>query len=168
MAPTSRSPRTPRAPGADVTLSVVGHHLPGRSCAAAPGFPGYDGIHVGVQRRARPAELLGLTPGDAPTARWELECTARPGADGVPELTGPYVQGRPGDRFVHLCWGTLASDGAFTMFRRAKLLLAAVEPDILDAAVRSGRLTARLGLTDAKGGPLCARVVPPAVDWSAT
>lgn len=57
--------------------------------------------------------------------------------------------------------------GAFTMFRRAKLLLGAVPPEVLAAAVRSGRLTGRLGLTDAKGHPLCARVVPPTVRWTA-
>ncbi|NEE59503.1 monooxygenase, partial [Streptomyces sp. SID8455] len=29
-------------------------------------------------------------------------------------------------------------------------------------------LTGRLGLTDAKGQPLCARVRPPLISWSAT
>ncbi|MFF1724331.1 DUF5990 family protein [Streptomyces sviceus] len=36
-----------------------------------------------------------------------------------------------------------------------------------DAAVRTGRLYGRLGLIDARGGPLCGRVVPPALAWSA-
>ena len=53
------------------------------------------------------------------------------------------------------------------MFRRAKLMLDAVPPDVLRAAERSGSLVARLGLTDAKGGPLCAAVRPPVVTWSA-
>ena len=35
------------------------------------------------------------------------------------------------------------------------------------AAVVSGRLVARLGLTDAKGHPVCAHVRPPLIDWSA-
>jgi Family of unknown function (DUF5990) len=150
-----------------VTLTLEGERLPGRDCGAAPGFPGYENIHVAVQRRAKPGELLGLTPGDAPNAAWTLECAARPSPDGTTELTGPYVQGRPGGRFVYLSWGAVGDDGVFTMFRRAKLMLGAIDPDVLAAAVASGRLTGRLGLTDAKGHPLCARVVPPAVRWTA-
>ena len=53
------------------------------------------------------------------------------------------------------------------MFRRAKLVLDAVDPRVLDAAARTGRLTARLGLSDAHGRPLCAAVRPPRVEWSA-
>jgi hypothetical protein len=37
------------------------------------------------------------------------------------------VQGRPGARFVYLTWGDVAEDGSFTMFRRAKLMLADLE-----------------------------------------
>ena len=54
------------------------------------------------------------------------------------------------------------------MFRRLKLMLADVPPDVWEAAQRPGkRLEARLGLSDACGGPLCARVVPPKVTWRA-
>ncbi|MFD2357165.1 DUF5990 family protein [Nonomuraea ferruginea] len=38
---------------------------------------------------------------------------------------------------------------------------------MLDAAVGHGLLVARLGLTDARGHPLCAAVRPPLVEWSA-
>jgi hypothetical protein len=38
---------------------------------------------------------------------------------------------------------------------------------VIGAAVASGTLVARLGLTDVKGNPVCARVRPPAVEWSA-
>ena len=34
-------------------------------------------------------------------------------------------------------------------------------------AVERGLLVGRLGLTDAKGGPICASVRPPLIDWSA-
>jgi hypothetical protein len=156
-----------RTGGVPVDLTLEGTGLPGLSCAGAPGFPGYEGIHVAVQRRGRPQELTGLTPGDAALARWTLECLAGPGADGATEFTGPYVQGGPGGRFVYLSWGTVGPGGGdFAMFRRAKLMLAAIPPEVAAAAVRTGRLTGRLGLTDAKGRPLCARVVPPAITWT--
>jgi hypothetical protein len=52
------------------------------------------------------------------------------------------------------------------MFRRSKLMLADVPDDILAKAATKGVLVGRLGLTDAKGQPLCAAVRPPAIDWS--
>ncbi|MGW1123915.1 DUF5990 family protein [Streptomyces sp. NPDC002526] len=152
---------------APLLLHIEGSRLPGRSCPAGPGFPGYENIHVGVQRKDRPGELLGPTPGDAPGARWTLECTAAEDAEGV-AVRGPYVQNRLGGRFVYLSWGTVDADGLFTMFRRAKLMFADVDPAVLAAAVRSGHLTARLPLSDAEGRPLCARVRPPVIEWSAS
>ena len=53
------------------------------------------------------------------------------------------------------------------MFRRAKLMLADVPAAVLDAAAASGLLVGRLGLTDAKGQPLCASVRPPQIGWAA-
>ena len=124
---------------------------------------GYRNIHVGVQRRAKPNELLNLVPGNASSACWELEVEIA-GDD----VKGPYIQGRPGERFIYLSWGVVGDDGSFEMFRRAKLMIADIARDVLRAAAQSGRLTARLGLTDAKGNPLCARVKPPAIRWSAS
>ncbi|MFF1798833.1 DUF5990 family protein [Kitasatospora sp. NPDC058263] len=156
-----------------VRIRIEATDLPGRSCPAEPGFPGYQDIHVAVQRRGRPGELLDPQPGDAARAAWTLECTVKPLPSGV-DLLGPYVQGGPGARFVYLSWiasgrtdGVAAGPEGFTMFRRAKLMLAAVDPDTADAAVRGGTLVARLGLTDVKGHPLCAAVRPPLVAWSA-
>ncbi|MFF7457069.1 DUF5990 family protein [Kitasatospora sp. NPDC008115] len=147
-------------------LRIEAVDLPGRSCPAAPGFPGYRNIHVAVQRRECPGELLDLQPGDAPSAAWTLECTASPAPGGI-DVKGPYVQGRPGQRFVYLVWGAVDDGGAFTMFRRAKLMLDAVDARVAADAAAAGRLTARLGLTDAKGQPLCAAVRPPWVVWTA-
>ncbi|GGS18627.1 MULTISPECIES: DUF5990 family protein [Streptomyces] len=148
-------------------IHIEASALPGRACGPDSDFPGYENIHVGVQRKDRPGELLGLHPGDAPSASWVLDCTATVTEDGV-EVSGPYVQNRLGGRFVYLSWGTVDDAGVFTMFRRAKLMFSDIDPDVLAAAARSGRLTGRLGLTDAKGQPLCARVRPPQIVWSAT
>jgi hypothetical protein len=52
------------------------------------------------------------------------------------------------------------------MFRRAKLMLSDVPVGVLKAAVKSGLLVGRLGLTDAKGQPTCAGVRPPDIRWS--
>ncbi|MFI1439749.1 DUF5990 family protein [Streptomyces fructofermentans] len=142
--------------------------LPGRTRPAPDGgnATSYDNIHVAVQRRGRPGELLEPQPGDAESATWTLECTAVVSADGV-DIAGPYVQDRLGRRFVFLSWGTVDGAGVFTMFRRAKLMLDEVPAEVLEAAARDGLLVGRLGLTDESGGPLCARVVPPRIRWTA-
>ncbi|MFF2506541.1 DUF5990 family protein [Streptomyces sp. NPDC058067] len=141
--------------------------LPGLSCAPAEGSDqAYRNIHVAVQRRDRRTELLDPQPGDAPSASWTLKCTTTAPPTGT-DVKGPYLQGRPGDRFIYLSWGTVDEAGTFTMFRRAKLMLDAVPAETLTAATRTGLLVGRLGLTDACGNPLCARVVPPAITWTA-
>jgi hypothetical protein len=142
--------------------------LPGRTCPAPTDspVPAYDGIHVAVQRRDRPAELLDPQPGDAASATWTLECTAEATPDGI-VVQGPYVQHRLGRRFVYLSWCTVDEAGVFTMFRRAKLMLDSVPADVLAAAADDGLLVGRLGLTDTNGGPLCARVDPPRITWTA-
>ncbi|WEO99239.1 DUF5990 family protein [Streptomyces sp. FXJ1.172] len=145
-------------------LRIEGHALPGRDCPPGPGFHGVSGIEVAVQRKDRPAELLDPQPGDAPTAAWTLPCTFTAGG----ELSGPYVQNRLGGRFVCLSWlGRQPQEESSRMFRRAKLMLAGVPPQVLAEARRRGALVGRLALTDAKGTPLCGRVVPPAIVWSA-
>ena len=58
-------------------------------------------------------------------------------------------------------------DGAFTMFRQAKLWLDAIDPATLDAARQYGSLIGSLNLTDANGHPLCATVRPPLIRWTA-
>lgn len=154
-------------PQSRTQIHIEGSRLPGRACGPGGDFDGYENIHVGVQRKDRPGELLGLLPGDAPSAAWTLDCAAAAGPDGV-EISGPYVQNRLGGRFVYLSWGTVDENGLFSMFRRAKLMFSDIDADILRAAARSGHLTAHLPLSDAKGQPLCGRVRPPVVEWSAT
>jgi hypothetical protein len=145
-----------------VLVEIRGHDLPGRT------FDGHANVHVGVQkgrpRGERKAEVVGMVAGDAPRARWEFAVDVTDTGD----LRGPHVQGRRSERFVYLSWNDVADDGTATMFRRAKLMLASVPADVLAAAARPGwRLVGDLGLTDGRGGPLCAAVRPPAIAWSA-
>jgi hypothetical protein len=122
-------------------LVILGHHLPGRHCGP------YDDVHVGLQVRRDPQ---GLVPGDAGRAEWVAEIRTDGG-----DFRGPAVQGRKGARFVYLTWGTF-TNGSFTMFRRAKLMLA-------DLPQGSEELTVEVDLTDDTGMPRCARLIPPAL-----
>lgn len=141
-------------------IRIEGHDLPGRD------FQGHRNVHVGVQRRDRPAELLDLQPGDAAMATWTLDCTAATIIGGCLDVRGPCIQGRPGQRFIYLSWGEVDDVGAFVMFRRAKLWLDGVDAATAQTVIATGRLTATLGLTNAEGGPLCASVRPPKIAWS--
>ncbi len=107
-----------------------------------------------------------MVPGDAPSATWTLDCTAAASSAGV-DLKGRYIQGPPGGRFIYLSWGTVDDAQTFTLFRRAKLSFDAIPSPVIDSARRLGMLVGRLGLTDAKGNPLCAAVRPPVITWSA-
>lgn len=150
-----------------VLIRIEGSDLPGRSCGPGPDYPdGHHEVHVAVQGRKGQHDLFGLVPGDAQSARWELECeiaSPPPGAD----LRGAQIHGSPGRRFIYLSWGVLDPAGSFTMFRRAKLWLDAVPDEVMTAAIDGERLVGRLGLTDDEGWPLCAAVRPPRIEWSA-
>lgn len=134
--------------------------MPGRHFVS-DGEP-VDNVHVGVQVGKEP---VGLVRGDASSARWDVEVRPVVDADGV-DLRGPAVHGKRGERFFYLTWGDVGADGSFAMFRRAKLMVADIEPSLLaDAAAADGSLVAQLGLTDGHGCPLCARVRRPAITW---
>jgi hypothetical protein len=147
-----------------VDVRIVGSNLPGRTFDDAP-HDGcvYANVHVGVQCRR---EVVEIVPGDARGAEWTVPVSVVSTADGV-DFRGPHVQGKRGDRFIYLSWGTVDDQGAFEMFRRSKLMLAAVPADVLDAANQpGGALVGSLELTAADGSPVCAAVRPPKISWT--
>jgi Family of unknown function (DUF5990) len=144
-------------------LIVFGTDLPGRTFCDSDGTP-LDNVHVGVQIRADPEHLVR---GDATDARWELEIVTAIDSDDQLDFRGHAVHGKRGDRFIYLTWGNVDDAGTFHMFRRAKLMLNRVDPDLMRDATERGHLSARVRLTDDHGGPRCARVDPPAINWNA-
>ncbi|MDW3216737.1 MAG: DUF5990 family protein [Ilumatobacteraceae bacterium] len=142
-------------------VSMVGTNLPGRTFCHADGTP-MNNVHVGVQQRREPVSLVRA---DADRARWDISVDVVD-RNGSVDFRGPEVQGKTGDRFVYLTWGEVGPDGSFEMFRRAKLMLNCVEPDLIESARTGGTLVADIDLTGHDGGPRCARVDPPAVSWS--
>jgi hypothetical protein len=130
-----------------VRLVIRGHDLPGRRCGS------HDEVHVGLQVGRSPE---GLVPGDAPAAEWVTDVRVLDTDDGR-DFRGPAVQGRRGDRFVYLTWGTMTG-GSFRMFRRAKLMLTDL-PSLHEEVV------AAVHLTDDQGMPRCARLRAPALTF---
>ena len=147
---------------AEMDVVIRGHDLPGRTFRHA-GVP-VHGVHVGVQVRSDPTDLV---PGDAAAAEWRVDVRAVVGDDGELDFRGPAVHGSRGERFVYLTWGDVTVESRFTMFRRAKLMLGAIDPAVVRRALDDGRpLVATLALTDCYGGPVCGRVEPPAIVWT--
>ncbi|MEU8217760.1 DUF5990 family protein [Micromonospora taraxaci] len=143
-------------------IRIDGTDLPGRRAGAEAEALRRGNVHVGVQRKA---EVIDPVPADAADATWHVEVSSRE-VDGMLDVGGPWVHGRPGARFLYLSWGAVTEDG-FAMFRRAKLMFTDVPTELLRAAHEGGGvLVGRVGLTDAAGGPLCARVHPPAIVWT--
>ena len=119
-------------------------------------------VHVAVQVDKDP---VGLVRGDADSAHWDIDVRVVTDDDGV-DLRGPAIHGRKGERFLYLTWGNVGANGSFVMFRRAKLMIADIDPELLAVAVRDDRaLVASLPLTDEHGCPRCARVRPPVINW---
>ena len=140
-------------------IRIEGTNLPGLV------FCEHDQVHVGVQCRRDPIDFV---PGDAAEATFEFDVDILPADEGGWDFRGPYVQGKRGERFVYLSWCNLPPGGDPEMFRRAKLHLSCLAPDLIAAAAETGHaLVGRLSLTDGRGGPRCASLRPPAMAWSA-
>lgn len=143
-------------------IRIIGTDLPGRGPGAEASALRLRQVHVGVQRKA---EAVALFPADAVSARWDLSVSSRE-VDGLLDVGGPWVHGRPGARFLYLSWGAFGQGAAFALFRRAKLLFGDVPGPLLSAAHGgAGVLVGRLGLTDPDGGPTSGRVRPPEIAW---
>jgi hypothetical protein len=143
-----------------VRIVIEGFDLPGAQFCDRDGAV-FDGVQVGVQVGREPFDLV---PGDAASARWQLDIDVVRGRDDEYDFKGPAVHGRRGDRFLYLTWGRLHGDD-FDMFRRAKLMLSAVDPQLVASAADGRSLVGTVRLTDDRGGPRCARVDGPDLVW---
>lgn len=175
--PPRRPARRPAPALGTLTVVIEGFDLPGLTCAPEPGGQVHQNIHVALTGpgKDQPALAVPGSPwlaiepvgGDAPSAHWEVPVTVRRGTGGF-DFSGPFVRGDRTDRHLGLAWGDVPGDGTLRLFRGAKLRLVDIDPAIIEEAIRPGhRLVARIRLTDAKGNPVCARVHPPALTWSA-
>jgi hypothetical protein len=175
--PPRRPARRPAPVLGPLTVVIEGFDLPGLTCGPEPGGPVHQNIHVALTGPSKDRSALVVpggrwpaiepVPGDSPSARWEVPVTVRHGADGF-DFSGPFVRGDRTDRHLGLAWGDVPGDGTLRLFRGAKLRLVDIDSRIVEEAIRPGHwLVARIRLTDARGNPVCARVHPPALTWSA-
>jgi len=142
-----------------LVLRILGRRLPGASCGP------YRDIRVGLALKTGCDSKDGASA-DQQEVTWETQIEVRE-KDGVPTFRGPAVNGPPGERFLYLTWTGREGAGPQKMFRRAKLRLDAIPPEVLARALETGLLLGELDLTAPDGMPVCASVRPPAIQWSA-
>jgi hypothetical protein len=163
-------------------LLVIARFLLGRNPAGLPVTAGNGGSSVGdihlvfVCRDLPPGEALRLgiqrgtvviddVLGEGDEIPFSFSVTVRPRQGGI-DFGGPFVQGRPGERFVYLCWGTRDEAGGWEMERRAKIPLVGITPAQAETAGRTGQpIEAALEMTDARGRPVCASYPPDRIAW---
>jgi hypothetical protein len=176
--PAPRRPARRRAPElGPLAVLIEGSGLPGRECCPENGVPHHN-VHVALHGHGEDRPALAMpgrggwlavepVPADAASVRWEAPVTVRRDDDGL-DFSGPFVRGARDDRHLALAWGDVPGDGTLRLFRGAKLRLVDVDPALIEAAMAPGhRLVARVRLTYDNGDPVCARLHPPYLEWSA-
>jgi hypothetical protein len=161
----------PRPEPTPLRVVIEGSGLPGRSFCAGPDAPHFRNVHLALRSTSKdraslivpghPWRATEPVPGDARSARWEVEVTLRRGDEGL-DFGGPFVRGDRTDRHLGVAWGDVSADGTFRLIRGSKLKLADVDPALVAEAMRPGsRLVARIRFTGAQGDR------PPGLTWSA-
>jgi Family of unknown function (DUF5990) len=142
-----------------VSIAVVieGVSLPGSS------FGPYHDVRAGMGPEPHAQSLVA---GDADSATWRFKIVAKRSPDGGFDAAGSYVNGRRGERFLYINWIGTLPDGRVEGFRRAKLPLRDAPIQDLVALGPAAELVGRIRLTDRKGGPACATIHSPDLEWS--
>ena len=139
-----------------VPMQIVGRRLPGLT------WSGRKGIHVGVRRGD---EVVGLVPGFAFDAVFDIEVGMVPDELGGVDFRGPYVHDCDGSPSVLLSWVETDPEGDIREFGRVRLQLRQIVDLFHDEVFTAQRLAAYLDLTDTADRPLIGMVRQPWVTW---
>lgn len=101
---------------------------------------------------------------------FDLTVTVRQGKiPGAPDFAGPFVQGRPGERFFYLCVGECSKLVEPQWAGRVKVPLSSITWDTVESArAGTGRLRASYAASRPKGGPTLASVSLQGDGWQPT
>ncbi len=134
-------------------------------CRNLPGTQWMDksAVRLGIQKAK---EVIEDVPAQGEEVLFSAMVRVRPLApEGAVDFSGPFVQGKAGERFLYLCWGERQGQ-QWEGFRRAKVPFRLLSPALLAAALAAAKpVHAVINMTDAKGGPLCATVPEASIQW---
>jgi len=125
------------------------------------------GVDFGLQQgHGSNCEIVQKQRSKGTDLTFELPVTVKTGKEGEPDFSGPFVQGRAGDRFFYINIGTYAGQENTPWGRRLKIPLSLIKGKL----IRTGQtLSATIPGTDKEGGPSCAyewrRRVDPSWQW---
>lgn len=115
----------------------------------------YDTIFI--QRPSNPRAQIVF---DVP-----ITVTERP--DGQPTFGGPYVQGKPAERFLYVDIGKHAGQRNTEVARRMKVPLTGIKWDLIEQAAKSGKaIETRIPGTAKDGGPTAASTAKLQSGWA--
>lgn len=136
-------------------------------CTDLPGleYEDINDLRLGIQQNK---EVVMDTPADSILAFFRIFLTVKQDpVSCLPRFSGAFVQGKPGEQFIYLVWGSRAHSGEWTTVRRAKFALSDLNWDELAELQQTGRpLHVRIVMTDRKGEPLAATIPPENIFWS--
>jgi hypothetical protein len=114
-------------------------------------------LQLGVQRGKVVTSVQNVLPG-LTKLTVSLEVTAVPKPDHTFDWKGPFVHGRPGERFLYLNWGKQQSTGWLGL-RRAKIPLGRIPTELVETAVAENHiLHGQLSGLAKDDGPVAATV----------
>ena len=118
------------------------------------------GVDFGLQKgRGKDFEVIGKQRSTGDDLVFSLALEAKPAADQTADFSGPFVQGRPGERFFYIDIGKAAGQFNSEWSRRLKVPLSGI------AWPPAPELRTRIAGTAKDGGPNCATPKPFA-GWS--
>ena len=99
---------------------------------------------------------------------FDLTVTVRQGkVPGIPDFAGPFVQGRPGERFFYLCVGQCSELVEPQWSGRVKVPLSSITWEMLEEArAGAGRLHASYAASRPNGTPTLASVTLEGDGWT--
>jgi hypothetical protein len=114
-------------------------------------------LQFGVQQGKTVIDVQDLHP-EMTRLMATLAATAVPQPDHTFDWKGPFVHGRPGERFLYLNWGRQQSIG-WNGIRRAKIPLGMIPMELVETAVaQKSSLLGSLNGIARDGGPIAASV----------
>jgi hypothetical protein len=140
----------------EITLKIRCHNLPGVQVGER------TAVRLGIQKRQ---EVIEDVAADVEEAIFFAPIRVEFKDTDVADFYGPFVHGKPGERFLYLCWGE-RNGKQWEGFSRAKLQLLPIPHTLLfRASDNNSPLEVSLTMTDEKGKIICATIKEKQLFW---
>lgn len=135
--------------GRTITILINCHDLPKAT------FGSQSSLRLGIQKGQ---EVNDDVPVEGAGAMFQATLEVESRKTGEPSFRGPYVHGKPSDRFLYLCWGRRTAEH-WELLGRAKVSLANLGWKQLEQAWDAGKpVTLSVAMTDSRGRAACGLV----------